>query len=254
VLVARALEKELKRPDEFVTFWTKLGQAISAHRGKVAALAVVVALGVGAVWGVTIYRRSKAAKATLAFERIDRIANADLLPAKDADDTGKATMEEDDGIPHAKTESERLTAANQAADAYLAVFGSAGLGRKVLFDKAGRLLVLGAPGQAEQIYQDLAGSEPDHDLGLLEREGVALALEAEGKLDDALRAFASLAEECQAGTKFYLDRAWYGQARILERQGKGKDAAKILREILEKVPKTDLRTQIDDRLALASEK
>jgi hypothetical protein len=252
--VARALEKELKRPDEFVTFWTKLGQAISANRRKVVTLAVVVAVGGGGGWGATVYRRSKAARATVAFEHIDRISSADLLPEKSSDEPGKAEDHEDDGIPRFKTGRERLEAANRAADAFLAAFGSAGLGRKVLLDKASRLLVLGAPGQAGKIYQDLAGSEPDHDLGAVEREGIALALEAEGKLDDALHAFANLAEQCQSGARFYLDRALYGRARILERQGKGKEAEKVLREILDKVPKSDLRTQIDDRLALLGEK
>jgi hypothetical protein len=46
----------------------------------------------------------------------------------------------------------------------------------------------------------------------------------------------------------------YSKARILQKQGKAKDAEKVLREILDKVPKTPLRSQIDDRLALLAEK
>jgi hypothetical protein len=261
--VAKALEKELKQPDEFVSFWTHVGQNLSKHRSKVIGLLVTVVVCAAAGWGLTVYRQSAAAKATVAFDRIDRIANADLLPEKSPDQDAKKddkaaakpeAKPEADGLPHFKTEKERLEAANKEADAFLAQFGNGGLGRKVLFGKASRLLVLGNAGEAATIFESLAASEPDRDLKLLEQEGVAVAREAEGKLDEALRGFSALADESQAGSKFYLDRALFAKARILEKQGKGKDAEKVLRDILDKVPKTSLRSQIDDRLALLTEK
>jgi tetratricopeptide (TPR) repeat protein len=254
--VAKALEKELKRPDEFVSFWTHFGQMLSKNRGKVIAVLVAAAVATAGGYGVTMVRHSAAAKATVAFDRIERIANADLLPEK-APDKAAPKLEakpEDDGLPHFKTEKERLEAANKEADSFLAQFGSTGLGRKVLFDKASRLLVLGNPGEAATIYEGLAANETDRDLRLVQQEGVAVARETEGKLDEAVRAFTALADQSQSGSKFYLDRALYGKARILEKQGKGKDAEKVLREILEKVPKTSLRSQIDDRLAILTEK
>ena len=258
--MAKALEKELKQPDEFVSFWTHFGQKLSRHKRSLIAVLAAGAVAGGAGYGVTAYRHSVAAKATVAFDRIERIAQADLLPEKAADkaaakDEAKPEPKpEDDGLPHFKTEKERLEAANKEADTFLAQFGQTSLGRKVLFDKAGRLLVLGNAAEAANIYTSLIAGETDRDLRLLEQEGVAVAQEVEGKLDEALRGFASLADESQRGSKFYLDRALYAQARILEKQGKGKDAEKLLREILEKVPKTTLRSQIDDRLALLTEK
>jgi hypothetical protein len=260
LVVAKALEKELKRPDEFVSFWTHLGLKISQNKRGVIAVLVTAAVGTGAGWGVMVYRASSAAKATVAFERIGRIANADLLPEKAPDKAeGKAAAKaeakpEDDGLPHFKTEKERLEAANKEAEAFLAQFGSSALARKAQFDKASRLLVLGNAGEAATIYETLAASETNRDLRLIQQDGVAAAREAEGKLDDALRAYASLADESARGSKFFLDRALYAQARILEKQGKGKDAEKVLREILDKVPKTSLRAQIDDRLAVLTEK
>jgi tetratricopeptide (TPR) repeat protein len=88
----------------------------------------------------------------------------------------------------------------------------------------------------------------------MEQEGVAAANEAAGKLDDALRAYSALADESQRSGSFYLDRALFAKARILEKQGKAKDAEQALRDILTKVPKTSLRPQIDDRLAVLGEK
>jgi hypothetical protein len=262
--VAKALEKELKRPDEFVSFWTQFGAKVSQNRRKVIAVAIAVAVVAAGGWGWTLYRHSAAAKATAAFQRVERIASADLLPDKaedkaadKADDKAANKVEaktETDDAPRFKTEKERLEAANREADAFIAQFGSSGLGRRALADKASRLVVLGNAGEAASIYERLAASETDPGLRMVALEGIAVAREVEGKLDDALRAYTDLADQAGRGSKFYLDRALYAKARILEKQGKAKDAEKVLREILDKVPKTPLRSQIDDRLALLAEK
>ena len=254
--VAKALEKELKRPDEFVSFWTRFGAKVTQNRNKVIALALSAAIVIAGGWAWTAYRHSSAAKATAAFRRVERIASADLLPqkAEDKAEDKAAEKTEGDDAPRFKTEKERLEAANKEADAFIAEFGPGGLGRKALADKASRLIMLGKAGEAASIYESLAASERDPGLRMVELEGVAVAREAEGKLDDALRAYSDLADQAGRGSKFYLDRALFAKARILEKQGKAKDAEKALREILDKVPKTPLRSQIDDRLALLAEK
>jgi hypothetical protein len=256
----KALSKELKQPDEFVSFWTHFGAKISQHRRKVIATIVTVAVGLAAGWGLVTYRTAQAAKATVAFARIDRIATAELLPEKSekpdkVDEKAKpAKTDEDDGVPRFKTDQERLEAAIKEADAFLATFGSEGLGREARFGKAGRLLVLGKADDAAAIYNSLAANETDAQLRAMEREGAAAASEASGKLDDALRSYSALAEESQRAGNYYLDRALFAKARILEKQGKAKDAEQVLRDILTKVPKTSLRSQIDDRLAILTEK
>jgi len=251
--VAKAFTKELKKPDEFVSFWTHLGTKISENRRKVIAMVVTAAVVVAASWGVMGYQASQAAKATAAFARIERLATAELLPEK-VDAKAPAAKAEEDQVPRFKTEKERLEAAIKEADAFVAAFGRDGLGRKALLGKAGRLLAVGQPGEAATIYETLAAGETDPSLRAVEQEGAAAASEAAGKLDDALRAYTALADSSQRGGTFYLDRALFAKARILERQGKGKDAEQILREILTKVPKTPLRQQIDDRLAILAEK
>ena len=253
--MAKALSKELKRPDEFVSFWTHFGAKVSQHRKKVIATLVTAAVGLAVGWGLSAYRNSQEAKATVAFARIDRIASADLLPEKESDNAQPVKIKtEDDSVPRFKTEQERLEAANQEADAFVATFGSDGLGRKALFGKASRLLVLGKAALAASIYNTLAANETNSELRAMEEEGAAVADEAAGKLDDALRSYSALADESQRSGSFYLDRALFAKARILEKQGKAKDAEQVLRDILTKVPKTSLRTQIDDRLAILTEK
>jgi len=259
--VAKALSKELKQPDEFVSFWTHFGAKVSQHRKKVIAILVTAAVGLIVGWGLSTYRSAQAAKATAAFARIDRIASAEMLPEKEPSDKAKPdkaktedAKTEDDGVPRFKTEQERLEAANKEADVFLATFGSEGLGRKALFGKASRLLVLGKADDAATLYNTLAANEPNPDLRAMQLEGSAAASEAAGKLDDALRSYTTLAEDSQRSGSFYLDRALFAKARILEKQGKAKDAEQALRDILTKVPKTSLRPQIDDRLAVLGEK
>jgi len=259
--VAKALSKELKQPDEFVSFWTHFGAKLSQHRRKVLLGAVAAAVGIGAGWGSVSYRAAQAAKATVAFARIDAIASAELLPEKTAGkgadkatDDAKPAKPEENAVPRFKTEQERLETAIKEADSFVAAFGAEGIGRRALFGKAGRLLALGKSADAASLYATLAANEPNPELRAMELEGTAAANEAAGKLDDALRGYSSLADESQRGGSFYLDRALFAKARILEKQGKGKDAEQVLRDILTKVPKTSLRPQIDDRLAVLGEK
>jgi tetratricopeptide (TPR) repeat protein len=255
--VAKALTKELKQPDEFVSFWTHFGAKLAENRRKVIAIVAITAVALAAGWGSVVYRNAQAAKATAAFARIDRVASADLLPEKEPEkgsDAAKAAKTEEDSVPRFRTEQARLEAAIKEADAFLAAFGSGGLGRGALFGKAGRLLALGKTAEAATIYESLAASETNPELRAMQREGSAAASEAAGKLDDALRTYSALADDSQHAGSFYLDRALFAKARILEKQGKAKDAEQVLRDILTKVPKTSLRQQIDDRLAVLTEK
>jgi len=259
--VAKALAKELKQPDEFVSFWTHFGAKLSQHRRKVIGIVVVAAIALAAGWGTVSYRHAQAAKATVAFARIESIASADLLPEKPADDKAAAGAKapvsektEADSVARFKTEQERLEAANKEADAFIAAFGGEGLGRKALFGKASRLLALGKTAEAATLYDTLAANETNPDLRAIQLEGSAAASEAAGKLDDALRSYSTLADQSQRSGSFYLDRALFAKARILEKQGKAKEAEQALRDILTKMPKTSLRPQIDDRLAVFGEK
>ncbi|MBN2574162.1 MAG: hypothetical protein JXP73_06325 [Deltaproteobacteria bacterium] len=253
-MAKKKLGRELKKPDEFVSFWNRFGAKMAEHRKKVLAVTIVLIVGIAVGAGTTAYRAAQAAKATAAFARIDRIASADLLPEKVDDDKAQTIASDEDDVPRFKTEKERVEAAIKEADAFVAAFGSDGLGRKALLGKAGRLVAIGKAAEAATIYETLAAGETDPGLRIIEQEGAAVAKEAAGKLDEALRDYAALAESSQQSGGLYLDRALYAKARILEKQGKLKDAEQVLRDILEKVPKTFLRPQIDDRLAILTEK
>jgi hypothetical protein len=245
--VARSINrKELKQPDEFVSFWTRLGSSISAHRGKVIAACVIVVGGTGGTWGNMAWKQHKATRETEAFSRVEKTALAPLLPEK-TEET-KPADDEGEGMRF-KTEQERLLATITEADAFLATHGSSGLARRALLIKANSLLRLGKGADAATAFQQLAQDEADKSMRLVEQDGLALALEAQGQIDKAIDLYSSMAVEAQQIGNFYADRALFGKARLLQKQGKGKDAEKVLHEILDKMPKTSLRRDIDDRLA-----
>jgi hypothetical protein len=239
--VARDIDKELKNPDQFVSFWTHVGAFLNKHRMAVlAGVGGAVLLGIG-VWAASTMVTKRAADNSAAFARIERVANAALIQDKQPAPT-------DDGLPHATTEQGRLEAALKEADSFLAQHGGSSFKDEALLLKAKYLLALGKNSEALAIYQGQLGNL-DSRLRFLAQEGLAYALEANGQIDSAITASGTLADESQAAAGFYRDRALFNKARLLEKKGAAKDAEKLLHEILEKTPTTPLREEINDRLA-----
>jgi tetratricopeptide (TPR) repeat protein len=244
--VARNLDrKQLKNPDQFVSFWTHAAAFVAARRLVViGAAAAVVVVGL-AIWGTAALVSKRTAKASYDFARIERIASADLLPATpDAKPL-------DDGLPHFKTEQERLEAALKEADAFIAAHGGSALKGEALVLKGKYLLALGKASDAVAVYREVLAGGLDAKLRFLAEEGHAYALEASGQTDGAIAAFGTMADDAQKAGGFYRDRALFNKARLLQAKGGAsvKDAEKLLREILEKTPTTPLREEINDRLA-----
>src|SRR5688572_27414947 len=144
--------KELKHPDQFVSFWTHAAAWIAARRGILIGAAVGLMVAGFGIWGASNFMGKKAADNSMAFARIERIANAELLPEK-----GEPPKKVDDGLPHFKTEQARLEAALKEADAFLAAHGSSILKDEALLLKAKYLLALGKTSEALAIYKDQLG-------------------------------------------------------------------------------------------------
>lgn len=236
--------KELKAPDQFVSFWTRAASFVSQRRRVVIGAAVAAVVAVVGMWAVSSLMAKRHAAASRAFIRIEQVATAELLPA-----SGQPAKPYEDGLPHFKTEKERVEGAIKEADAFLAAHGGSALADEARLIKAKYLLALGNAPEALNIYRALVGGNLDKRLRFLAQEGLGYALEASGQLDQAAAAFGALADEAGNAGGFYKDRALFHKARLLERKGSGKDAEKIFREILDKTPTTSLRQEITDRLA-----
>jgi tetratricopeptide (TPR) repeat protein len=250
-VATKKIKKELKAPDEFVSFWSRAGGWLGERKGVVlgglAALVAVVVVG----WLLQGYRRTDAERASRDFSRIHRVANVPLAPSGQAPAAEIAPVDPD--LPRVKTERERTEAALKEAEKFLTDHGGSPLKDEALLLKARYLVALDRAAEAVPVYSELVGSIDDR-LRFLALEGLAYAQEASGQLDKAVAAFARVADEAKGSGNFLRDRALFNQARVLERKGSPKDAEKIYRSILSEVPQTALKEEINARLAFLENK
>jgi tetratricopeptide (TPR) repeat protein len=245
--VKKISKKELKRPDQFVTFWTKFwadaAQFASTRKRAFAigasALATVV---VGSIVFSQVAER-KAERASIALDRVEKIATAELSIGE-----AKPT---DDGTPRFKTEKERLEAALRELDASHVADSGGALRAEALLLRGGFLFDLDRFDEARAVYEQLlAGKILDPRLRFLAKEGLGYVYERKGDLDRAAAAFAKLGDDATSLGGFYKDRAAYHQARLTELRGNRDAAARLYHEVLEKNPTTSLRDEITSRLAV----
>jgi tetratricopeptide (TPR) repeat protein len=234
------IEKELKAPDQFISFWGKVGKWAGDNQRA-------LLIGVAAVLGLTVvtvaarsFMNGRAEKVTQAFARVYRVAAAPIITDAKAPNAG-------DG-PQFKTERERSEAALKEVDGFLANHGGSSVANEAELLRARLLVSLGRASEAVPIYEKLRGSL-DARLGFLADEGLAYAQEAGGQTDKAIETLSALAEKSKGAGNFYRDRALFNKARLLEAKGAGKDAEKLYREILAEAPTTTLKEEINNRLA-----
>jgi tetratricopeptide (TPR) repeat protein len=250
-------KKELRQPDEFVSFWTHAAQksAKFVEERRQALIIGVTMLGTVVVGTIvfSVVSEGRAARATETLARIERIATADLRPddAPKADGAPTPPPPTDDGVPHFKTVKERNEATLKELDAFLAGPRN-NLTQSARLERGPLLLGLGRAAEAITTYEALLADKPDDRLRFLAREGLGYAQEQKGDLEAAAGTFAKLADDAALFKEggFYKDRAVYHKARIAELRGNADDARKLYREVLDKNPTTSLRDEITNRLAV----
>jgi hypothetical protein len=247
--------KELKQPDEFVSFWTHAAErankfANEYRRALLAASTMLVTFVVGLVIFTNVHERH-AKSASDALARIGRIATADLRPEGTPPTGPDGAPLPDDGIPRFKTDKERAEAALKELDAFVAQSGNP-LRMEGKLQRGPLLLALGRAPEAVTAYEEILSGRVDDRLRFLAHEGLGYALEAKGDLPGAQAAFEKLTDDAAAfnNTGFYKDRAAFHKARIAELRGNAEDAKKLYREVLDKNPTTSLRDEITNRLAV----
>jgi hypothetical protein len=253
-------KKELRQPDEFVSFWTRAADqagkfATERKRAIVAGTTMLATVIAGSLIFSTV-KESRSLKATTALVHAERVANGALRPEGTPATNPDGTPLVDDGIPHFKTEKERAEAALKELDAFLA--GShADLGDEARLQRGPLLLTLGRTDEALTTYQQLLSGKLEARLRFLATEGLGYAQEAKGDLAAASATFAKLGADAGSPENkdskdgaFYRDRAVYHQARLAELRGNPGDAKKLYQEVLDKNPNTSLRSDITNRLAV----
>jgi hypothetical protein len=250
-------KKELRQPDEFVSFWTRkaeqIGRVVGERKRALVAGTTMLATVIAGSLIFSSVKESHALKATTVLVHAERVANGALRPEGTPATNPDGTPLVDDGIPHFKTEKERNEAALKELDAFLAG-PHADLGDEARLQRGPLLLSLGRTDEAISTYQQILGGKLEERLRFLATEGLGYAQEAKGDLAAAAATFGKLGTDAAASSSkegaFYKDRAVYHQARLAELQGNPADAKKLYREVLDKNPNTSLRSDITNRLAV----
>ena len=238
-------QKELKRPDQFVTFWSRTSAAVgnytSSHmRALIVSLTALATVVAGSV-ALSQLSERRSINAAEALDRVQRMANAEIA-------TPGATPPAEDGIPHLATEKEQLEAALKELDGSFS--GPHGrLHAEAMLVRGSLLLNLDRAAEAVTTYQTLLADNLDRRLHFLAEEGLGYGYERLGKLDEAQAAFVKLGNDSSGMEGFYKDRALFHQARIAELRSNPADATRIYHEVLDKNPTTSLREEITNRLA-----
>lgn len=250
---AGKIEKQLKAPDQFVSFWSTVGTKAGEHRKEiligVASLLAIVVIGVA----VQAFLSGRAEEASQAFARIHRIASASLVPTAEPGKDAPAPPPASPGAPQFKTDAERTAAALKEVDDFLAKHASSPLRDEALLYKGRLLLATGKGSEALSLYNELV-QRIDPALRFLAREGLAYAEESTGQVDKAIATLAKLAEDAKGAGGFFRDRALFNQARLYEGKGAKQDAVKIYKNILSETPTTTLKEEVNNRLAILESK
>jgi tetratricopeptide (TPR) repeat protein len=235
-----------KEQDAFVGSVRRAGRIARMRAPLVIGGAVVLA---GVIAGVVWYQRARteaAARATrllanaVAYESRARIGDAEGSLAERERPLPNPVVP-DEATRNAKTKRYLRSLEERAPDSAAAL--SAGLVRGARANRAGDHETA-----AREYRAFLEEADADHPLRFLAREGLALALEAQGDVDGALAALDDLADGKAA---FYRDQALWQRGRILEAAGRVDEAKTVYRQYAEEYPLEDssiAREQVRERL------
>jgi tetratricopeptide (TPR) repeat protein len=232
--------RDLKTPDKFQESATRAVNWMTANKkaARMLGLALLAVVAAGLVAGIASGRRADRAGA-LAYEVLRAVgAQVSAVPSGKGDTTFA-------------TDAERQRAVIAEADRTLAEYPSTPSGRLALLMKADAQYRLGETDAAIAGYERYLAEVPAGGalrFGAL--QGIALALEAKGKLDEASTAWDRAGREAPA----FADRAELERARVLRAAGKADEARKLLDGFETRHKGTELAAEAAERLATASGK
>jgi len=240
----RLTRKQIKQPDEFLSFSYHAWEWIEAHLSRILAMVGAAVVLVAVAWTWSYFAQEAAKVHTLALTRAIDIYNQPVVELE----AGEASVS-DDGIPRFKTRRAKLQAAEKA---FAAVAGEGdGVGTVAMLLRAGTLLDQGEYGAAVKAYDTFIKKNDDPRFEVLALEGLGYAHEAAKSYDQAIKAFRRIPPEDGQKVSY---RAMYHEARILGKQGKKKEAVALFRKVMEGVGAGALADDAARQLALVEGK
>lgn len=228
--------KQLRKPDEFQQVAGQAMSWVAAHQSAVVGTLAAVAVAAIAAWGISSYRHSREQKAGSA------LAEALAVQGRPVAGEGQAQPGEESFASKEERSKAAIGALDKVREAHAGTTAAVTATAELGFEK----LRAGDAVAAQKDLEDfLARSSSDHPLRAFAAEALGYALEAQGKLDEAARAFAKLGD---AGMK---ERAAFHAARLALVQGKP-DAKEQLAQVAKDYAKEPVSMEANQRLEIAA--
>lgn len=238
-------------PDEFVAGVGRWAQVLKPHALKIGVAAGLLAALLVAYATYQWMQQRAAARATGHFAEV--LAISDRPVAEPTPDGGVPDPVPEGEPKPFKSAKARAEAVVSAADK---VKAAGGVGAAAELLRARALLDLDRYEDAAKTFAEVAAADVPGEVALAAREGVGYSYEAEAEaakdpgarqkaLERSLQAFRDM-QPAEDGAEH--DRALYHQARILAVLGKRDEAKSLYKKILETIPGTDLKPEIESRL------
>ncbi|ATB48086.1 tetratricopeptide repeat protein [Corallococcus macrosporus] len=237
-------QKELSQPDSFQKVGTEASDWL-AQRQKIIGLAagVLILGGVGVAIASEVSKRGEE-KASMALGQALTVLNRPV--------EGVQPAQPGDTEPAFKTVKERDEALVKALSDFRQQHGGTPSAATAALTEGKAQFRLGNHAAAQAAFGEfLKGAAQNDPLRVEAFEGQGYALEADGKYEDAIKAFEQMGT---AGGPFLVGMGDYHKARMLILLGKKEEAAQVLSKLTTAQPNTAAARQAGERLAvLASE-
>ncbi|MBW2261557.1 MAG: hypothetical protein JRG91_06235 [Deltaproteobacteria bacterium] len=238
--------KELKKPDEFISKSAEFSELMVVHKRKIL---IGVAVAVGLLVAGSAYYVFNEERALTSSQGMMEALDVLSRPVKTVQLFSGSSEGEDEESFASLHEKDEAT--QKAFHEAVEKASSAPVKRMAILGEAQALLGLGKYEEAAGAYQLFIDSPEGAETFLfLAYEGLGLALEGQGKLDEATKQFKTLGG---VGDGKYEPLALYHQARILESQEKkaeAKDVYASLAKRINEAPKmTPMLGYLQERIA-----
>ncbi len=248
---------DIEEQDEFVSGMERIIKVLKPYAKQLLIGSVVILVAVVSAVGYNMYKKKQAAAASELYSAAVRLYEEPVMTEEEAELIKSLNLpNQPNFVSHASVEI-RAEKTLAILDQIRAEYGSTDAADATRLFHAGVLFDAERYDEAADMYGEFASSDASPDQRAIAREGLGYALEAEALaakdagvrqagLEAALEAFKQVQPDAEGVLR---DRALYHQARVLQSLDRGEEAVALYNEVLDTMPTTPLRRDINSRLA-----
>ncbi len=248
---------DIEEQDEFVSGMERVIKTLKPFAKQLIIGSTVILIAVVSAIGYNMYKNKKAAAASEMYSNALRLYEDPVMSDEEAQLIKSLNLpNQRDFVSHpsVKIRAEKtLVILEQLRSEY----GSTDPAEAARLFHAGVLFDAERYDAAADMYDEFAGSDAPADQRAIAREGLGYAREAnalaakdasarQAGLEAALAAFEQVQPDAEGVLR---DRALYHQARVLQSLDRKDEAVALYNEVLDTMPMTALRRDINNRLA-----